>query len=173
MAKPDKNAESSTHPFAFSSRRKTGSSIVGTDAPPLPLTRFRSRLMMRFWLRSITRGPNRNRGARSGRRLRIVPHCVPLDDRIAPAIVASIPSPGTLFVGGDSAANSIAISRTAAGIILVNGATVPNGGGGAARSPRRARSSSTDSAATIPLHQAWPTADCPAASSMGVRATTS
>ena len=32
---------------------------------------------------------------------RFVPRCESLDARIAPAIVASIPNPGTLFVGGD------------------------------------------------------------------------
>jgi len=60
---------------------------------------------------------------------RFLPRCEPLDARIAPAIISSIPSPGTLFVGGDAAANTISISRTPAGIILVNGATVPHGGG--------------------------------------------
>lgn len=52
-----------------------------------------------------------------------------LDDRIAPAVIASVPSPGQLRIVGDNGANSIVVSRTAAGVILVNGATVPAAGG--------------------------------------------
>ena len=77
--------------------------------------------MPRSWLRRVNHSSTHPR--------RFVLRAELVEERIAPAIVASVPSPGMLFVAGDNAANTIAISRTAAGVILVNGAPVPNGGG--------------------------------------------
>src|SRR5262252_2358125 len=85
--------------------------------------------MLRSWLRPIARRLGRKLKSRHAAPPRFMPRAEPLGDRIVPAIVASVPSPGLLFVTGDAAANTIIVSRTAGGTILVNGATVPFGGG--------------------------------------------
>ncbi|MBI1831617.1 MAG: hypothetical protein HYR84_09230, partial [Planctomycetes bacterium] len=51
-----------------------------------------------------------------------MPEIEPLAERIAPAITASfLPGAGLLTVFGDAQANTITVSRDAAGKILING----------------------------------------------------
>src|SRR5438477_146932 len=89
--------------------------------------------MMMSWLRRLLkRTPRpviRNPRKRS-RQGRFWPALELLDERIAPAITASFsPSGQILSVFGDSQANTITVSRDAAGKILVNGGTVAIQGG--------------------------------------------
>src|SRR5262245_58915442 len=54
----------------------------------------------------------------------------PLEDRVTPAVVATFsPTAGILTVFGDSLNNTIAVSRNAAGTLLVNGGAVSIVGG--------------------------------------------
>src|SRR6185436_18247140 len=72
--------------------------------------------------------------SRSGRKQphqgRFVPALEPLVDRILPAVSAFfVPPVGVLTVFGDAGDNTIAVSRDAAGRILVNGGAVAVRGG--------------------------------------------
>src|SRR5262249_26287477 len=72
--------------------------------------------------------------SRSGRerpnRGRFLPTFEPLDDRIVLAVTASFsPTTGILTVLGDTANNTVVVSRDAAGKILVNGGAVAVQGG--------------------------------------------
>src|SRR4051794_38362634 len=72
--------------------------------------------------------------SRSGRKQpnqgRFLPALEPLADRILPAITASFtPGAGVLTVLGDAGNNTIAVSRDAAGHILVNGGAIAVLGG--------------------------------------------
>ena len=81
--------------------------------------------MLRNWLRWI---PHRTPTSRTPyvRRRPCVPLCEALGDRLAPAVSAVfLPSSGILAVIGDDLNNTITVSRTASGLMLVNGATVP------------------------------------------------
>src|SRR5436190_21980428 len=78
--------------------------------------------------RILTRWSSPRRTAAKYRTWRYVPSCVGLEDRIMPAVMAFF-SQGMLSVFGDSAANTITVSRDAAGKILVNGGAVGVKGG--------------------------------------------
>ena len=98
-----------------------------------PSTRNHSRLaleamMLRFWLRGVLHRMKQSR-RRSTPASRFIPELHPLGERIVPAVVAFVSSPGNLMVVGDSANNTITVSRTPNGTIQVNGAAVPFGGG--------------------------------------------
>jgi Ca2+-binding RTX toxin-like protein len=69
-------------------------------------------------------------GRNKPRDWRVTPILETLDERVAPAIVATFtPGSGLLSVLGDAAANTITVSRNAAGNILVNGSAVAVKGG--------------------------------------------
>ncbi|HVK14926.1 MAG TPA: calcium-binding protein [Gemmataceae bacterium] len=75
------------------------------------------------WLGLASRGPRRERR-------RFVPRFDELSDRITPAVTATFtPSTGLLTVFGDALANTITVSRNAAGSLLVNGGAVAVKGG--------------------------------------------
>src|SRR6059036_1151826 len=58
------------------------------------------------------------------------PRLEPLGDRVLPAVTATfLPNAGILSVFGDSLANTVTVSRDAAGKILVNGGAIPVLGG--------------------------------------------
>src|SRR5690242_19391996 len=85
-------------------------------------------MMLRFWLRGVLHRMKQSR-RRSTPASRFIPELHPLGERIVPAVVAFVSSPGNLMVVGDSANNTITVSRTPNGTIQVNGAAVPFGGG--------------------------------------------
>src|SRR5262249_32732186 len=89
--------------------------------------------MVRCWLRSLLKTMARPASRRGGKKLaarRFSPELEPLADRVLPAILAVFtPGAQTLSVFGDSLNNTIAISRDAAGKILVNSGAVPIRGG--------------------------------------------
>jgi Ca2+-binding RTX toxin-like protein len=84
--------------------------------------------MLRFWLRGLLTGmkPCRRRSTSSRR---FVPELHSLGERIVPAVTVFVSSPGNLMVFGDSADNTITVSRTPKGTIQVNGTAIPFGGG--------------------------------------------
>ncbi len=84
-------------------------------------------MLGKFWKRS-SRGPRRP--ARQRRPVRYVPRIEGLDHRVMPAVTAMFnPLQGVLSIFGDAANNTIAVSRNAAGHILVNGGAVLVRGG--------------------------------------------
>src|SRR5688572_26438697 len=83
--------------------------------------------MLRALFRSLLRGSAR-RSTRVGRPVRFVPAVHGLEAREVPAVVASF-SAGVLSVFGDNLDNTIAVSRDAAGRLLVNGGAVAVTGG--------------------------------------------
>jgi Ca2+-binding RTX toxin-like protein len=90
-------------------------------------------LMALSWLHRVWKRKS-SRLARTVRKKpwhgRFVPALEPLADRILPAITALFsPAVGVLSVFGDAQANTIIVSRDAAGTVLVNGGAVPVLGG--------------------------------------------
>lgn len=80
------------------------------------------------WWR-LERNRNRSRARRRSVRLELVPEAA-LEVRAVPAVTATfLPSVGVLTVFGDALANTIQVSRNAAGNILVNGGAVSVLGG--------------------------------------------
>jgi len=86
--------------------------------------------MLRALFRALLRGSARRstRSGRPARPARFVPAVHGLEAREVPAVVASF-SAGVLSVFGDNLDNNIAISRDAAGKLLVNGGAVAVTGG--------------------------------------------
>src|SRR5437764_6138664 len=88
-------------------------------------------MLRMFWKQICRRLSQRRRRVR--KKLwqgRFLPGLETLGDRITPAITATFaPGTGTLSVFGDALDNTIAVSRDAAGKILVNGGAVPVSGG--------------------------------------------
>jgi Ca2+-binding RTX toxin-like protein len=81
-----------------------------------------------FWLKRMLKSLRQSRTA--PQRARIVPTLEHLSDRILPSVTALFSaSAGILSVIGDSADNTIVVSRDAAGRILVNGGAVSIVGG--------------------------------------------
>ena len=76
------------------------------------------------WIRS------RSHKSGSNRRRRFIPRVDELGSRLTPAVTASFAaSTGILTVTGDALNNTIAVSRNAAGGLLVNGGAVAIKGG--------------------------------------------
>jgi Ca2+-binding RTX toxin-like protein len=85
------------------------------------------------WWRRSSNKQSRQAPRRWGKKSwhgRFVPALESLGERILPAVTASfLPAAGILSVFGDAQANTIVVSRNAAGTILVNGGAVPVVGG--------------------------------------------
>ena len=82
------------------------------------------------WLRPVIRGIFRRRPTSAARRKPLALQLSELGPRVVPAVTAVfIPGQGILSVHGDGAANTINVSRDAAGNLLVNSGAVPIRGG--------------------------------------------
>ena len=84
--------------------------------------------MLRAMYQALLRGARRGAAQKSIRLPRFAPALTPLEAREVPAVVATFTA-GTLTIFGDNLDNNIAISRNAAGNILVNGGAVTVLGG--------------------------------------------
>src|SRR4051794_2728025 len=83
-------------------------------------------MLRTFWKQTL--GRLGHSPAVKPRRRLFLPVFEKLDDRILLAVTAALTSKGLLLVFGDPGANTITVSRDAAGNLLVNGGTVPVGG---------------------------------------------